>query len=226
MKKQMPAISRPRSMPTTPQARHTTTHIVAPGETLWRISKMYNVPIATIMHTNRLVDRNTLNMGQKLIIPQASAAQPVITLYPSTKWKYIIVHHSATDEGSSLDFHKYHLSKGWDQGVGYHFVIDNGKKDKPDGLIETTPRWLKQLDGAHCKASDMNTKAIGICLVGNFNKEDASSAQLKSLIYLVNKLRKYYNIPSRCILGHRHVAGSKTDCPGKNFPWHAFKSRL
>ena len=201
-------------------------HIVAPGETLWRLSKMYDVPIATIVKTNRLDDTSALKMGQELIIPSAGKIQPVISLFPSDKWEYIIIHHSATDEGSSLAFNKSHLDKGWDKGVGYHFVIDNRTNYKQDGQIEVTPRWLKQEDGAHCKASNMNTRAIGICLVGNFHHDRPTKAQMDSLIYLIDTLRKYYHIPIRNIVGHREVPESSTECPGNNFPWDSFIRRL
>jgi len=199
-------------------------HIVAPGETLWRISKMYDVPIKDISSANNL-KTETLKKGQRLLIPNAAPVVPVIPLYPSKKWKYIVIHHSATEEGSSLYFDKYHQGKGW-EGIGYHFVIDNGTKGKQDGQIEVSPRWIKQEDGFHCSASNMNRKAIGICLVGNFNKEYVSSKQLDALVYLVNILRKYYKIPLKRIIGHNQVLGARTECPGKNFPWRRFKDRL
>ena len=202
-----------------PGVRQDIQHTIAPGETLWRLSQIYNVPVTDILNANHLPGDTKLQLGQSLIIPRAKNAEALISLFPSKKWRYIIVHHSGTEEGNSLAFHKSHLAKGWDRGVGYHFVIDNGSAGKPDGFIEVTPRWLKQEDGAHCKASDMNTKAIGICLVGNFDEEELSPAQLSSLIDLVNKLRKYYHLPKKNILGHRHVRGSQTDCPGYNFPW-------
>lgn len=199
-------------------------HTVAPGETLWRIGKMYDVPIKDISSANNL-ESEVLEKGQRLLVPHAAPLTPVITLYPSGKWKYIIVHHSATDEGNSLYFDMYHQKKGW-EGIGYHFVIDNGTKEKQDGQIEVSPRWLKQQNGSHCRASNMNKKAIGICLVGNFDKDVVSSKQLDALVYLVHTLQEYYKIPLKNIKGHRHVLGAKTDCPGKNFPWARFKERL
>ena len=201
-------------------------HIVAPGETLWRLSKMYDVPIANIVKANRLDGQAPLKMGQELTIPNANEIRPVISLFPSYKWQYIIIHHSATDEGSSLSFNKSHLAKGWDKGVGYHFVIDNPTNRKQDGQIEVTPRWLKQEDGAHCKASDMNVKAIGICLVGNFHRDRPSKEQMDSLVFLVDKLRRFYHIPLKNILRHGHVPTSATECPGNNFPWDSFIRRL
>ncbi|MCB9747443.1 MAG: N-acetylmuramoyl-L-alanine amidase [Candidatus Omnitrophica bacterium] len=213
--------------PQIPLSRHSDVwHIVAPGETFWRISKMYDVPTATIMQANHITKINELKLGQKIIIPGASKIKPVISLIPSKKWKYIIIHHSATEEGNSLSFHKSHLNKGWENGVGYHYVIDNNTQEKSDGQIEVTPRWLKQQDGAHCKASDMNVKAIGIVLVGNFNHDKVSPKQMNSLTYLVNELRRYYKIPLKNIMGHGQVKESSTDCPGTHFPWDQFMYEL
>ncbi|MFH1062232.1 MAG: N-acetylmuramoyl-L-alanine amidase [Candidatus Omnitrophota bacterium] len=209
-----------------PGMRSTIVHVVAPGETVWRISKMYDVSIDDIVRENKLKNSSSLEKGQRLKIFQAAPARPVVTLYPSKKWKYIIIHHSATDSGSALGFDQSHHARGFDRGLGYDFVIANGTANKPDGQIEVSPRWIKQEDGAHCKAGEMNCKAIGICLVGNFNQDRVSKKQMDSLIYLVNRLRKYYNIPLKNILGHGQVKGAKTECPGTKFPWTDFKSKL
>ena len=208
-----------------PVVRGDAVHVVAPGETIWRIGKMYDVPMEAIARANNLSDTTKLEKGQRLRIPGAAPLRPVITTYPSTKWKYIVIHHSASDEGNSFTFDKWHRSKGWD-GVGYHFVIDNGTDNKQDGQLETSPRWIKQQDGSHCKAASMNTKGIGICLVGNFNKTCVSRKQLDSLVALVSQLRQYYHIPYENIIGHKQAPGASTECPGKNFPWTEFRARL
>ncbi|MEA3489162.1 MAG: N-acetylmuramoyl-L-alanine amidase [Candidatus Omnitrophota bacterium] len=200
-------------------------HSVAPGETLWRIARMYDVDVETIKNANSIRDVSDIEIGTRLLIPEAVSRRHVITLYPSRKWKYIIIHHSATDYGSSEKFNRAHLSRGW-KGVGYHFVIDNGTCGKGDGQIETTPRWIKQQNGAHCKAGGMNLKGIGICLVGNFSTGEISSRQMNSLVILVKKLKKYYRIPKNRIMGHGQVPGANTECPGKNFPWKKFWSKV
>jgi len=219
------------TVPKRPVTSHRSTrpnivHTIAPGENFWRISKMYNVSIATILQANRLKKSSKLKMGQKLLIPHAGSIRPVISLYPSRKWKYIIIHHSATKVGNSLSFHQAHLDRGWDKGVGYHFIIDNRSSGKQDGQIEVSPRWLKQQDGAHCKASDMNTKAIGISLVGNFSNDRVSPKQMQSLVYLTKTLKNYYRIPTRNILRHSHVRRAQTVCPGTRFPWWQFMNNL
>ncbi len=211
--------------PTPEYMRHDLYHSVGPGETLWRIAKMYDVDINEIRKANNINDVTDIEIGTRLYIPKAAPRKHVITLYPSNKWKYIIVHHSATEQGSSEEFNVAHLKRGW-KGIGYHFVIDNGTNSKADGQIETSPRWLKQMNGAHCKASKMNEKGIGICLVGNFSKDRVSKRQMDSLVYLVNTLKNYYGIPSSRILGHGQVPGAATECPGKKFPWTEFRSRI
>lgn len=202
-------------------------HVVAPGETLWRISKVYDVGIRDIMRKNDLSDDNKLTMGQTLVIPHAMPARAVIPLYSSNKWKYIIIHHSASDEGNALLFHRSHMNyRGFSRGLGYHFVIDNGTYGKPKGYIEVSPRWIKQQDGAHCKASGMNRKSIGVCLVGNFSKRNLSDKQLSALVYLVNILRRRYNVPLKNIMGHGQVPNAATECPGTMFPWNRFFALL
>ncbi|MBL7073143.1 MAG: N-acetylmuramoyl-L-alanine amidase [Candidatus Omnitrophica bacterium] len=200
-------------------------HSVAPGETLWRISQMYDVDIETIKRVNNIRDVRDIDIGKRLYVPRAAERKNVITLYPNKKWKYIVLHHSATDSGSSEKFNRAHLRRGW-KGVGYHFVIDNGTCGKDNGQIETSPRWTKQIDGAHCKADSMNARAIGICLVGNFSEDNMSAEQMDSLVYLVDTLKTYYGISSRKILGHSQVDGARTECPGTQFPWRKFWTQM
>jgi N-acetylmuramoyl-L-alanine amidase len=215
----------PQVVPAAIGARQDVYHVVGPGETIWRIGKMYDVKMEDIAQANNLRNLQELKMGQRLLIPQAKPIRPVVSLYPSNRWKYIIVHHSASDEGNALGIYKAHRSRGWET-VGYDFVIDNGTDGKVEGQIEATPRWIKQIDGAHCKAGGMNAKGIGICLVGNFSQEGVPQKQMESLVYLVNILRNYYDIPTQNILGHGKVPGAKTECPGKNFLWQRFYSEL
>ena len=207
-------------------SRRDVTHVVAPGETLAALSQMYDVPAGSITAANHLKKAGALTLGRSLIIPQASEVRSIIPLFQNKKWKYIIVHHSATQEGDSLAFNQYHLKRGFPGGIGYDFVIDNGTLSKVDGQIESTPRWLKQQEGRHCKASHMNQKGIGICLVGNFNQGRVTEKQMAALVYLTKVLCRYYKIPGKNILGHCQVPGADTDCPGKLFPWQDFPNRL
>ena len=213
-------ITSPISLPT-----YGIMHTVTAGETLWHLSKMYNVNIDDIIKANKLIEPVVLEVGQHIFIPPTISKQPTIPLYATSKWQYIIIHHSATNEGDAWFINRLHKRRGW-EGIGYYFIIDNGTLGKEDGAIEVSPRWLKQENGAHCRASDMNCRGIGICLVGNFSKERVSKKQLDSLVYLTNLLKKYYKIPVSHIMGHGQVPEAKTECPGKFFPWEEFKNEL
>jgi len=203
-----------------------TIHTISPAETVYRISKMYDVPIDTILKANDISDPGELRIGRKLFIPGAAPLRPVIPIFKSNQWRYIVIHHSVTDEGDATSLDVIHRRRGFDRGLGYHFVIDNGTTTKIDGQIEASPRWIKQMDGAHCNAAGMNRFGIGICLVGDFTHHPPSQAQMDSLVLLVNILQKYYRIPLKRVIGHRDVPGKITECPGKSFPWDEFKRRL
>ncbi len=136
------------------------------------------------------------------------------------EWKYIVLHHSATNEGNALAFDKYHREKRkWPDGLAYHFVIGNGN-GSVNGKIEVGDRWKKQLRGAHTANMDYNQVSIGICLVGNFEEHDEPTYnQIESLINLINYLSNRYSIPKSNIIRHNQVVQKNTACPGKNFPY-------
>ncbi|MGA2402861.1 MAG: N-acetylmuramoyl-L-alanine amidase [Syntrophobacteraceae bacterium] len=198
-------------------------HEVGPLETVWRISRLYDVTPQSIYSANRLKPRDPLQVGQKLVIPNAKTIRYVINLYRNPQWKYIILHHTATGKGNARTINISHGARGFWNGLGYHFLIDNGTLGKGDGQIEMSPRWIRQQCGAHCKAGGMNDKAIGIALVGNFNCEKPTPNQLQSVAFLVSVLRNYYHIHPANILGHREAQGAKTECPGKLFPINSIR---
>lgn len=51
-------------------------HIVAKGETLWRISKIYRVDLEEILNHNKISDGTMISVGQKIYIPDQSVVSP------------------------------------------------------------------------------------------------------------------------------------------------------
>ena len=207
-------------------APRTIIHEVGPLETVWRIAKMYDVPADSIYAANRLRPGDPVSNGQKLVIPNARSLRHVIPLYVNRRWRAIIVHHTATDIGSARLIDRAHGQRGFWNGIGYHFLIDNGTLGKGDGQIEVSPRWIRQQEGAHCKAGGMNDRSIGVALVGNFNEENPTPNQMQSLVYLLRTLCRYYDIPYGNVMGHREVEGAATDCPGKKFQMTVLRQSL
>ena len=151
----------------------------------------------------------------------------------SNRWKYVIVHHSATQAGGARRFGRDHTlpvsqgGRGFDE-LGYHFVIGNGT-DTSDGRIEVGSRWYKQKHGAHCRVpgdatNEYNEHGIGICLVGNFQQSPPTDKQLQSLIYLTRGLMSYTNLSPSAVHYHKDFKG--TDCPGRYFPYRKFEQAL
>lgn len=202
------------------------THRVAPQDTVWSLSRQYGVSSQDIMRANGLTDPAKVPVGRILIIPRPFVSRGSVPLPPNPQWTHIVIHHSATEQGDAKLLDRSHRKRGFTNGLGYHFVIDNGTLAHPDGEIEVGPRWLQQREGAHCNAAGMNEHGIGICLIGDFTRQAPSAAQMESLAYLVKQLQASYRIPRRRVVRHRDVPGKHTICPGDDFPWAEFRSRL
>jgi N-acetyl-anhydromuramyl-L-alanine amidase AmpD len=85
-----------------------------------------------------------------------------------------------------------------------------------DGQIEVGPRWTKQKWGAHARTANQqyNNYGIGVCLVGNFDLDRPTSAQLRSVARLTAHLMRTYKIPASRVIGHGET--KPTDCPGRH----------
>lgn len=129
-------------------------------------------------------------------------------------WTHILIHHSATDDSGSVSWgaiEDYHTkTNGW-RDIGYHFGVEriNGR------LYALVGRGLNEA-GAHCYQQGMNDKAIGICVVGEFDKVAPDAETVDFLMRrLVIPLQKQFNIPAKNVMFHRDFA-PKT-CPGTMF---------
>ncbi len=112
----------------------------------------------------------------------------------------IVIHHSA-DNGTPESIASYHVSKGW-PGIGYHYVIAK------DGTVYHT----NDIDEASYNVAQQNTRSLGICLIGNYEKDTPPDQQVASLKWLVKALRNIVGAIE--VVGHRDRVA--TACPGKN----------
>lgn len=220
--------------PTAPLSGAAIYHTVSKGETFYRISKMYHVSVTELMRANQASDPSSLEVGQRLIIPgyasrpttaveipgatTLSQIQDIVKQAPKIyEWKTITVHHSGTLQGSARLFDRDHRRRHMG-GLFYHFVIGNGSHSN-DGQLEVGWRWLKQV-----KANRPND--IQICLVGDFDRQKVSGAQMTTLVNLIATLRKEYGISLNDIRKHCDIKGKHTDCPGKHFPFDQLLQEL
>jgi N-acetylmuramoyl-L-alanine amidase len=138
------------------------------------------------------------------------------------RWKYIVVHNSGTRQGNARIFDAYHRNvRKMPNGLAYHFVIGNGSSSG-DGQIEIGPRWVKQINGGHVASDYLNNIALGVCLVGDFNRDTPTKAQLAALdeliVYLRGRVGRIKGKPAT-VFPHKKINPKPTDCPGDRFPY-------
>jgi len=130
--------------------------------------------------------------------------------------KCVVIHHSAfSQKDAPKQFERidqFHREKGWDC-IGYHFLIE------ADGEVRAGTPAAEE--GAHCKQENMNRVSLGICLVGNFDEENPTEAQLRALTALLLDLE----IERGNIFFHREFADYKS-CPGKNLEKENFLDQV
>jgi len=212
------------------------TYEVKAGDTLGGIAEKLGTTVAALSESNQIDDPRNLKAGAVLKVPAATAkavekSPPVRHVLPADlkrtldampvtkgKWKKIVIHHSASKKGSLQGMDMYHRQKRrMENGLAYHFVIGNGHGMR-DGKIEIGNRWKRQIKGGHVASDAMNQIAIGICLVGNFEVDRPTEAQMKSLYALVGYLCNRSGISKINVKTHRQINTKPTACPGKLFP--------
>ena len=138
------------------------------------------------------------------------------------RWKYIVVHNSGTRQGNAAIFDYYHRhTRHMPNGLAYHFVIGNGTSTG-DGEIEVGNRWKRQINGGHVHSDYLNNIALGICLVGDYNRDVPTRAQYAALDELITYLRKRVGRVDRrlsIVKAHREINPVPTDCPGNRFSY-------
>jgi hypothetical protein len=133
---------------------------------------------------------------------------------PMSRIHRITVHHTAGPSfwGQSDDavadeirrIQRYHQrEQGW-ADIGYHFLIDRA------GRI-WQGRDLR-LQGAH--ARDQNAGNIGVALLGNYDQQEVTPAQRRSLAAFISILATRYSVSSTNLYTHREICNGKTACPG------------
>lgn len=115
----------------------------------------------------------------------------------------LIVHHSASPSSTVDSIARDHIhGRRW-PGIGYHYILPKG-----GGIIQTN-----RIETRSYHVKGMNAKSVGICLLGNFENEEPTYAQLVALRSLIRTLRN--TLPRRVtVAGHRDY--DATLCPGKN----------
>jgi hypothetical protein len=137
--------------------------------------------------------------------------------------KMIVIHHTASV--NNLDnpklamqnlytFHTKSTGRGWGD-VGYHYIID------PQGNIYSGRFGGDTVVAGH--AHGVNRVAIGIAIMGDYDKKEIPTEALRSVLNLTNYLREKHEIDTSGHTEHEgntysnisgHRDSSSTTCPG------------
>ena len=141
----------------------------------------------------------------------------------SKRIQKVVIHHTAetgvkkglTAEKVMRGIYRYHtITRKWGD-IGYHYVVS------PSGRIFEGRSGGTSVVGAHAYCNNIGT--IGISLMGNFQEEDPTPAQIAALGKLLPRLAKKYTLDltdtdyfhgkkTQNLLGHRDLGS--TACPG------------
>jgi hypothetical protein len=107
------------------------------------------------------------------------------------------------------------LESPW-KDIGYNLICET-----VNGIDQVFTGRLLSVSGAHCWQSNMNSRAIGILVVGDYDRRPIETNKFNLLIQLIEEVRDRYKklknitIPVKNVLGHREIPGVQKTCPGK-----------
>ena len=157
--------------------------------------------------------KDTLSIKTPVVLSNGISTEWISTVnFNLRKPNFIIIHHTAQDSLAQT-LKTFTTTK---PQVSAHYVIaDDGK------VVQMVNDYLRAWHGGNSswgKNSDINSASIGIELDNN-GFEPFSDKQIISLLALLTKLKKDYNIPTQNIIGHSDIAPSRKTDPSKLFPW-------
>ncbi|HMP71768.1 MAG TPA: LysM peptidoglycan-binding domain-containing protein [Kiritimatiellia bacterium] len=222
-----------------PDPSEPTPYTVRSGDTLGAIAQRHATSVRALRNLNNIDDPHNLKVGQILLIPPSDTSdapryslpsdirQALDAINVSSRWRYIVVHHTATPTATLKGLDDYHRNRRrMEHGLAYHFVIGNGRGNGiPDGKIEIGNRWRRQLHGGHLSSDQLNNVSIGICLVGNFEESRPTPAQLESMYALITYLSQRAGVSRQNVRTHREINPRATLCPGRHFPASSLRNQ-
>jgi len=161
------------------------------------------------------------------------------------KWQHIIIHHSASIDGDVNDWEvikKFHTSWRFKDEI---ITAERARQLRMDGIMGVVAPWKDigyhagveyengmyvfkegrslNMDGAHTQS--MNDVALGICIVGNFDRTPPCHLQYDMAAQLCRAYIKRFGIFINNIHPHHEFATYKT-CPGLSFNLNTLKDYI
>lgn len=125
---------------------------------------------------------------------------------PLSDIQTLVIHHSAVAPTvGPKRIAEYHVnSLNW-PGIGYHFLVGE------DGIIYQG----NCLETVSYHAAKVNPRGVGICFLGNFQKQVPPPAQLRAGAHLIAWLLQELKLDLEVVKGHQEYM--QTACPGEQW---------
>lgn len=157
--------------------------------------------------------KDTLSIKAPVVLSNGISTEWISTVnFNLRKPNFIILHHTAQD---SLAQTLKTFTKTTSQVSSHYVIAEDGR------VVQMVNDYLRAWHGGNAtwgKNSDINSASIGIELDNNGIKP-FSDKQIISLLALLTKLKKDYNIPVQNIIGHSDIAPTRKKDPSALFPW-------
>lgn len=131
---------------------------------------------------------------------------------------FVVIHHTAQNSCDQT-LTTFTLAR---TQVSAHYVIckDGSVHHMLNDLLRAhhagVSRWGNNLD--------LNSSSIGI-EIDNNGFETFTGEQISSLLTLLDRLKKAYNIPTANFIGHADIAPGRKVDPNRNFPWQQLSEK-
>lgn len=169
--------------------------------------------VAYRYNTQLINYKDTLSKTDNRLLQNGIVSEWVGTVnFNLRKPNFIILHHTAQDSVQQT-IKTFTLKQ---TNVSAHYVISRDGK-----IIHMLNDYLRAWhagNGSWGRDTDINSSSIGIELDNN-GSEPFSDIQINSLLALLTKLKKDYNIPVQNIIGHADIAPTRKKDPSALFPW-------
>jgi N-acetylmuramoyl-L-alanine amidase len=140
------------------------------------------------------------------------------TNFSMRKPSYVIIHHTAQNSCDQT-LRTFTLAR---TQVSAHYVIC-----REGTVFHMLNDYLRAHHAGISKwggAIDINSSSIGIELDNN-GFEHFDEAQINSLLVLLERLKKSFNIPASHFIGHGDIAPTRKNDPNWRFPWKTLSEK-
>jgi len=131
---------------------------------------------------------------------------------------FVVIHHTAQNSCDST-LRTFTLAR---TAVSAHYVIC--KTGTVYHMLNDLLRAHHAGSGKWGNVSDMNSSSIGI-EIDNNGSEPFTEQQINSLLQLLERLKKAFNIPTANFIGHLDWAPGRKVDPSRYFPWQTLAEK-